>query len=50
MINALSDYYQVSAPIFIDNRESTSSIPDMDAQIINLYVSEPDKQLRIEYE
>lgn len=50
VINALSDYYQVSAPIFIDNRESTSSIPDMDAQIINLYVSEPDKQLRIEYE
>ena len=47
VINALSEYYQVSAPIFIDNRESTSQIPEMNAQVINLYVSEADKQLRI---
>lgn len=47
VINALSEYYQVSAPIFIDNRESTSRIPEMNAQVINLYVSEADKQLRI---
>lgn len=47
VINTLSGMYGVTAPIFIDNRESTSDIPEMDAQIINLYVSASDKELRV---
>lgn len=38
IINTLSDYNDVYAPIWNDNRESTSEIPEMKAQIINLYV------------
>lgn len=47
IINVLSEHYGVSAPIFLDNRESVTSIPDTDAQIINLIVSPEDKQLRV---
>lgn len=47
IINTLSAHYGVSAPIFLDNRESVTSIPDTDAQIINLIVSPDDKQLRV---
>lgn len=47
IINVLSAHYGVSAPIFLDNRESVTSIPDTDAQIINLIVSPADKQLRV---
>lgn len=47
IINTLSAHYGVSAPIFLDNRESVTSIPDTDAQIINLIVSPADKQLRV---
>jgi exonuclease SbcC len=47
IINTLSAHYGVSAPIFLDNRESVTSIPDTDAQIINLIVSPSDKQLRV---
>ena len=39
IIRTLSDKYGVSIPIFIDNRESVTTIPDMgDIQIINLIV------------
>ena len=47
IINALSEYYGVSAPIFIDNRESINKIIEADSQIINLKVSE-DRELRVE--
>jgi exonuclease SbcC len=47
IINALVDHYQTSAPVFIDNRESTTTIIPMKSQIVNLVVSEPDKKLRI---
>ena len=47
IINALSEYYQVSAPIFIDNRESVNKIINCSSQIISLIVSH-DKELRIE--
>lgn len=47
IINTLSAHYGVSAPIFLDNRESVTSIPDTDAQVINLIVSPNDKQLRV---
>jgi exonuclease SbcC len=48
IINAMSSHYNVSAPIFLDNRESVTAIPDTDAQIINLIVSPADKKLRVE--
>lgn len=48
IISVLSQYYDVKAPIFLDNRESTTKIPEIEAQIINLIVSPPDKTLRIE--
>lgn len=48
IINLLCEHYQVLSPIFLDNRESTSQIIETDSQIINLFVSEPDKVLRIE--
>lgn len=48
VINSLSRLYNVSAPIWIDNRESVSEIPDVEAQVINLYVSPADRILRIE--
>jgi len=48
IINALSDFYGVKAPIFLDNRESTTEIPDTESQIINLIVSPSDyKGLRV---
>lgn len=39
IINVLCDHYRVSAPIFIDNRESVSSIIPTDSQVINLIVN-----------
>lgn len=47
IINALSDYYEVSAPIFIDNRESVNSLIETNSQVINLIVSN-DKELKVE--
>ena len=38
IINALISYYQIKAPIFIDNRESVIIITAPDTQIINLSV------------
>lgn len=48
VINSLSELYGISVPIWIDNRESVSEIPGVNAQVINLYVSPTDKELRIE--
>ncbi|WP_139959201.1 AAA family ATPase [Flavicella sediminum] len=47
IINTLCGFYKVSAPIFIDNRESVVDIIDCNSQIINLIVSKPDLNLRI---
>lgn len=49
-INALSNYYGIRAPIFVDNRESVSKLIDTDSQVINLIKSESDKALRVEVE
>ena len=46
IINTLSNHYKISAPIWIDNRESTNKIPATQSQIINLIVSH-DKSLVI---
>lgn len=48
IINSLCEYYGVTAPVFLDNRESVVSLIDTDSQIINLIVSEADKKLRVE--
>lgn len=47
IINTLSSHYGITAPIFIDNRESVTKLIYSDSQIINLIVSEKDKELRI---
>lgn len=47
IINVLTSYYGQSAPIWIDNSESITSIQYTESQRIELYVSEPDKQLRV---
>lgn len=49
IIRSLSKMYGVSVPIFVDNAESLNkfNVPDMDAQLILLTVSE-DKQLKVE--
>lgn len=51
IIKALQELYGVSAPIFVDNAESISdgNMPDMDCQMICLYVSD-NKELRLEVE
>jgi DNA repair exonuclease SbcCD ATPase subunit len=46
IINALVKFHGVSAPIFIDGRESVNNIIDTESQIINLVVSK-DKELII---
>lgn len=47
IINTLCNHYSINAPIFIDNRESTNKIIDVDSQVINLIVSQ-DKKLKVE--
>ncbi len=47
IINTLCEYYKITAPIFIDNRESIVNIIDCNSQIVNLIVSKPDKTLRV---
>lgn len=50
IINTLNKYYEITAPIFIDNRESVVDIIDCESQIINLFVSKEDKELRVDSE
>jgi len=40
----------VSAPIFVDNRESVTKLIDSQSQIVSLIVSDKDKKLRVESE
>jgi exonuclease SbcC len=49
-INALCEYYGVTAPIFIDFRESVTKIIDTNSQVVNLIKNEADKALRVEVE
>ena len=48
IIRSLSKLYDVYCPVFIDNRESCTNIPDMNCQTISLYVDEKCKELSIE--
>ena len=47
IVNTLCGYYRVTAPIFIDNRESIVSLIPSESQIVNLIVSGEDKRLRV---
>lgn len=47
IINVLTEYYSQMAPIWIDNSESITQIHSTNSQLIELYVSEPDKVLRV---
>jgi DNA repair exonuclease SbcCD ATPase subunit len=47
VIRSLSTFTNIWAPIWIDNRESTTLIPEMKCQIINLYVDPNYKQLTV---
>ena len=48
IINTLSSVKGKTAPVFLDNRESCTSILPTQSQVINLFVSASDKKLRIE--
>lgn len=47
IINTISRHHNFHPMIFVDNRESVTSLPETEAQMINLIVSEGDKELRI---
>lgn len=50
VINTLQKHYGFVAPIWLDNRESVTWIPDTRAQVVSLIVSPKDKVLRVERE
>ena len=45
IIDTLTQYYGVSAPVFVDNREAVT-LATIQSQVISLIVSEADKTLR----
>ncbi len=47
IINVFSEHYNIIAPIFIDNRESTTEIIETKAQVINLVVNPEHETLKI---
>jgi hypothetical protein len=47
IIRTLSKKYGIIAPVFIDNRESVTLLPEMDCQIISLIVDPTCKELKI---
>lgn len=49
IVNTLCDYFQVNAPIFVDNAESVNEIGSTDSQLIKLIVS-LDNTLKVEVE
>ena len=48
IISVLQENYGIAPVVWIDNRESCTEIPDMQSQVISLYVSPEDKCLRVE--
>ncbi len=50
VIRAISDKLHLQNPVFIDNREGITDIGEWDGQVINLFVSPEDKELRVENE
>ena len=50
IIRSLSNLYDVYCPVFIDNRESCTNIPDMKCQVISMSVDANCKELKVEVE
>lgn len=50
ILSTLSQHFGVEAPCFIDNSEAVTQLKDIEAQQIQLIVSEQDKKLRLEVE
>ncbi len=48
IINTLSEFYGVTAPIVVDNKESVSELIDTNSQLITLIVSPADGKLRFQ--
>lgn len=48
IINTLSEYHGIQAPIFVDNAEAVTKLIYIEAQLVSLVVSEADKKLRVE--
>lgn len=48
IIRTLQQHFGMRAPVFVDNRESVTDLPEMNCQLISLVVSPEDKILRIE--
>lgn len=48
IIDALSGFYGVRVPLFIDNAESVTKLEHIGSQVIRLVVSENEKELKIE--
>lgn len=46
IIAAISQHYELAVPLFCDNAESVSEYQPIDTQVIRLYVSPEDKNLR----
>jgi exonuclease SbcC len=47
VINVLSDFYGISCPVIIDNKESVSNLIETNAQIINLIVDSSCEKLTV---
>lgn len=47
IVKGLQEHYGVRYPIFLDNRESVTDIPKINAQIINLFVDPKAKKLKV---
>lgn len=50
IINALTKFYNVNAPVFIDNAEAVTKFIDCKSQTIKLIVDETCKELRVDVE
>lgn len=48
IIATLQDYFDCAPPIFVDQCESVTTLPEIDSQIIRLIVSEQDPKIRVE--
>jgi DNA repair exonuclease SbcCD ATPase subunit len=49
IIRTLQKIYKVYAPIWIDNRESVTEIPDINCQVISLFVSPNNDELNVQF-
>ena len=47
IINTLNETYDATAPVFLDNRESVTKIIPTKSQVINLFVDENEKTLKV---